>query len=282
VQVKAPLFGSSLVSLPFTSYGGIVADSAEVAAELLQNAAALARRLGATRIELRHLDATVADLPTSHHKVTMWLDLPASEEALWEQLPTKLRTDIRKRRKEGLDVRIGRAEELVGFYRIYAANMRDLGTPVYPRAFFDAVLEEWGEEAWVATCHREGVPLASALLVGFQGTIEMPWASSLRQHRKLRPNMLLYWECLRHAVAFGYTRFDFGRSTPESGPFEFKKSWGARQVPLQWQYWLSTPGDSVPLLTPDNPRFAYAIRAWRQMPLWLTTWLGPRIVRYLP
>ena len=86
----------------------------------------------------------------------MWLDLPPSVDTLCKAFPTALRTDIRKRIKDGLEVRIGGAEELENFYRVYSTNMRDLGTPVYPKAFFTTILAEWPGSAWIATCRHQG------------------------------------------------------------------------------------------------------------------------------
>lgn len=281
-HIRTLVTGNVLVSLPFTTYGGISADSPAVAGELLEAATGLARRLGARRLELRHVEQAPVELPSKTHRVTMWLDLPPSEDALWKAFRTELRTDIRRRLKDGLEVRVGGREEVESFYRVFVANMRDLGTPPYAKAFFSTILAEWPGSSWVATCYHRGAPVASGFLLGFRGTLEIPWASSLASAKRLRPNMLLYWECLRHAIGQGFTRFDFGRSAPGGGTFDFKRQWGARAVPLYWQYWLARPGDAVPSRDPGDPRFALAIRAWQRLPLAVTRVLGPRLVRYFP
>jgi FemAB-related protein (PEP-CTERM system-associated) len=281
-QIKFPLLRNVVTSLPFTTYGGIVADSPAVSRRLLEAGTDVARTMGARSLELRHYGAAPVELPARTHKVTMWLDLPSAEDALWKTFRTDLRTDIRRRIKDGLEVGIGGTEELDHFYGVYAVNMRDLGTPVYPRAFFATILEEWPGSAWIATCAFRGETVASGMLLGFRGSLEIPWASSLKTMKGLRPNMLLYWECLRHAIAMGFDRFDFGRSTPHGGTFGFKKQWGARPVPLFWQYWMADPAAALPDLNPDNRRFAVAIRMWQRLPLGVTRLIGPPIVRYLP
>lgn len=280
--IKTPLFGRFLVSLPFTTYGGLVGAAPRVDRELLEAAVGMARSLNASHIEFRHLEAGPLELPTKSHKVTMWLDLPSSVDGLWERFRTELRTDIRKRMKEGVEVRIGGTEELGNFYRVYSTNMRDLGSPACPSEFFSTILHEWPGSAWIATAYFHGEAVASGLLLGFRDTIEIPWASSLREKRRLRPNMLLYWECLRHAIAGGFRRFDFGRSTPASGTFTFKKQWGAKPVPVHWQYWLASPDGSIPDVNPANPKFARAIQIWQRLPLWATRLLGPRLARFFP
>ena len=57
----------------------------------------------------------------------------------------------------------------------------------------------------------------------------VPWASSLREYFSLCPNNLLYWEMIRWGCKNGYQRFDFGRSSPDSGTYRFKKQWGAKE-----------------------------------------------------
>ena len=62
----------------------------------------------------------------------------------------------------------------------------------------------------------------------------MPWAACSKEHFALCPNMLLYWETIRTACADGFARFDFGRSTRQSGTYRFKRQWGAQEEPLFW------------------------------------------------
>ena len=47
-----------------------------------------------------------------------------------------LRHALRKAEKSGLTARSGGAELVDRFYAVFAQNMHDLGTPVYPVAFF--------------------------------------------------------------------------------------------------------------------------------------------------
>jgi hypothetical protein len=93
--------------------------------------------------------------------------------------------------------------------------------------------------------------------------------------------MLLYWSCLEFACRRGYTVFDFGRSTPGEGTFRFKEQWGARPHQLYWYYWLRA-GGQIPQVNPANPKYRTAIALWQRLPLGVTRWAGPRIVKYIP
>ena len=117
--------------------------------------------------------------------------------------------------------------------------------------------------------------------VWHKGAVEVPWASALRSANPLCANVFLYWQMLKFCVERGLKTFDFGRSTPNEGTFHFKKQWGAEPRELVWEYWTAA-GRRVPNLSPKNPKFDLAIRAWQRLPLPLASALGPHIVRNIP
>jgi FemAB-related protein (PEP-CTERM system-associated) len=280
-RLKSMLFGDFLVSLPCFNYGGVLAESEAAAQTLLAAAAGRARDLGVAHIELRHRDRDDVTLPARDDKVTMVLRLPATAEALWQDFPGKLRSQIRRPQKAGATVRNGGAELLDDFYRVFARNMRDLGTPVYPASFFAAVLRLFAHEARMWIVDLGGETVAAALTLTHRSVTEVPWASALREGNRVSANMLLYWSLLEHATEHGCHRFDFGRCTKNSGTFKFKEQWGAEPQQLRWHYWLAA-GRTPPMLNPSNPKYELAIAVWKRLPLPIANWLGPRIVKSLP
>lgn len=281
IQLKSRLFGTFLVSLPFFNYGGLLCDETSTAAALLRTSRRMLEGSGSAHVELRHLARCDDIAATRQHKVTMILDLATDEEEQWRRLDPKVRNQVRKALKSGLVTMVGGLELLDGFYEVFSRNMRDLGTPVYGRDFFRNVLEEFPDSTRLLSVTLQGRTVASALLTWYRSTLEVPWASSIRDFRELCPNNLLYWEAIRFAIAGGAERFDFGRSTPDEGTFHFKKQWGARPVPLYWQY-LLREGCGLPDLNPRNPKYRLAIQVWQRLPLMLTNLLGPHIVRCIP
>lgn len=281
VHMKSRLFGSFLVSLPFFNYGGVLADSPEAEESLLKKAEDLRKETGAAHVELRHYRSKVDVLPAKQHKVTMVLKLESTAEAQWKAFNAKLRNQIRKAEKCGLTTAVGGLELLDGFYDVFARNMRDLGTPVYGKEFFRHILSELPDTTRIIAVKHDSGAIAAGILTWFAGTVEIPWASSIADYKSMCPNNMLYWEALQFAIGMGAERFDFGRSTPDEGTFNFKKQWGAEPEPLSWQY-LMEAGASLPDLNPKNPKFDMAIRVWQKLPVVLTRVLGPRIVRSIP
>jgi FemAB-related protein (PEP-CTERM system-associated) len=280
--VRSLLFGRFLVGLPYLNYGGPQADDAATAGRLLDEAAALADRLKVRYLELR--SEAAADHPKFERaradKVHMRLALPATAGALWDQLSTKVRNQVRKGQKSGLTVAWGTHDVLGEFHDVFSENMRDLGTPGYGRKLFAATLEQFPGRAELCVVRAEGKPVAAGLLLHGWGVTEVPSASSLRSHNHTCANMLLYWNLLQRSVERGQAVFDFGRSSQDSPTFRFKKQWGAEPVAAQWQCYARSGSSGE--MRPDNPSYGRLVRLWRRLPLWLTRRIGPSVVRGIP
>jgi FemAB-related protein (PEP-CTERM system-associated) len=281
VHLNSRLFGSFLVSMPCYNYCGILADTSEVAKLLSQAAADLAEEIGADHVELRHRDQVELDLPFRDDKVSMQLELPEDVDDLWASFSSKLRAQIRRPMKEGAVCVAGGAELVDDFYEVFSRNMRDLGTPVFPKDLFQRMCKQFPAATRIFVVKLENRNVAAGITLGYRESLEIPSASSLREFNRYSVNMLLYWSVLKHAVEHGYDRFDFGRSARDSGPFRFKAQWGAKPQPLHWHYCLLSDQE-LPRLNPDNPKFHLATRLWRRLPLVVANRLGPRIVRHLP
>jgi FemAB-related protein (PEP-CTERM system-associated) len=275
VFINSVVFGRTLTSLPFLNYGGVVAQSDAVAQQLIDNTSEIARQRRCRYVELRHVGRRFAQLPFRQHKVAMLLRL---ERGMWERLDRKVRNQIRKAQKSDLTVEHGGGELLADFYAVFARNMRDLGTPVYSPRLFEEVLEAFPDRARVHVVRSHGRPIAAGLTYRTGATVEVPWASSLREYNHLCPNHLLYWNVIETATGCGCEVLDFGRSTPGEGTFKFKEQWGAQPVALHWEYHL-IEGTTLPNVGPTNAKYRLAIEMWKRLPLPLATRLGPRIVR---
>ena len=281
VLLSSPVFGRFLVSLPFVNYGGLLADSQEARSLLESYTIEQARALKAAHVELRNEEVMDTSWVSSERKVTMRLPLPASYEVLAKGFPSKLRSQVRRAQKEGMQAQVGGREYLDAFYTVFSRCMRDLGTPVYGKEFFSKILEVFPKEARLCVVSFNHTPVAAGFLYGFRSSIEIPWAASDKRFNKLSPNMLLYGSVLEYACQQGFQVFDFGRSTPDSGTYRFKAQWGAQPKQLHWYYWMKD-GQSTPGLNPQNPKYALAICLWQKMPLMVANFLGPHIVKHLP
>ncbi len=280
--VRSWLFGRFLVSLPYLNTCGVTATDACASNALVDEGVRLADRLDVRYLELRH-EARLEHPSLGHEltsKVHMRRELPPTQEELWRQLDPKVRNQIRKAESCDLTVEWGESQFVPEFHRVFSRNMRDLGTPTFGRALFTAIVRNFPRQAEICLIRHKAKSVAAALIVHGHETTEVPSASSLRRFNGTNANMLMYWRLLCRAIEREQSTFDFGRSSPDSGTFRFKKQWGAAPEPAIWQYYVRR--GTVADMRPDNPRFAQRIKMWRRLPVWLTRLAGPAIVRGIP
>ena len=280
--VQSSLFGKFLVSQPFLNTGGVWTDDPSIAHGMVDRAIELANQYDVKHLELRH------EIRVPHPKLTvertdkvhMRLRIPNSPETLMGSFKSKLRSQIKKASQNHFEFHWGRESLLDEFYRVFAINMRDLGTPVYSKGLFASILREFANSSELCVVRLENKTVAAALLVHHLGFTEVPSASSLREFNSTGANMWMYWQLLERAIAKGSRVFDFGRSSLNSGTYKFKEQWGAMPSPACWQYYVrsGSPAD----MRPDSPKKQRLIAIWRRLPIWLTRFIGPSIVRGIP
>ena len=278
VRVRSALFGDYLVSLPFLNSGGPVG-TPDAVTTLVEHATTLARHLRVDLLELRTRGPVESPLRLSQRKVTVRLELPPSAEALWRVFDPKLRSQIRRPQRDGLVARFG-PDQVDAFYDVFARNMRSLGTPVLPRAFFTRLAATFAGLIAFGAVYRRGQPVAAGCGFVWRDEFEMTWASSLREHSRSAPNMLLYWSFMEQMIARGVRVFDFGRCTPGSGTHRFKRQWGGTDVALPWLQWSARNVAATP--SPERPTYRLAAAVWRRLPLGVTNRIGPFLARRLP
>lgn len=281
--VSGPLFGKFLASQPYLNTGGVLADDESIAEALIDRAIQLANELDVKHLELRHEQRSEHEKLNAENteKVHMRLSLPDTQDGLWDSLKSKVRSQVRKpRNNEELTVKFGRHEMLKDFYSIFCRNMRDLGTPPFPKSLFSEMLDRFPDGAEICTVFHNGTPAASGFLLHGPGTTLIPSASALRDYNRLSVNMLMYWHALSRAIERGQQTFDFGRSSTDAGTHKFKKQWGSEEFPAVWQY-CSRKG-SVSDARPNSGKFDLMIATWQKLPVWVTKLIGPTIVRGIP
>jgi len=280
-RINSRLFGHYMVSLPYFTYGGPLGKDSQTIAALTAAACKIGKQFGCKHLEVREQSPPQHGWAVREDKVSMVLPLAGTEEGLWKQLSSQRRSQIRKAQAAGPEVCVGGAQLLDDFYAVFARNMRDLGTPVYGRIFFETMLATFPENIRIVSVRLNGTAVGAAFLIGFRDSMEVPWVSTIREHNAQFMNTLLYWEILNAVQKLGYRNFDFGRSTKNAGTYQFKKQWGAKPRQLFWSYWLAE-GAKMPNLTPQSGKFKLAVRVWQRLPLPLANCIGPVIVKDLP
>ena len=288
--VRRPLFGAVVTSMPFLDSGGPCSASRAIDAQLVARLIDAARECGARLVELRSAARLPVDAPPLESKVNMTLPLD-DPAALWRRLDKTVRNQVRKAEKSGLTVERGSVSDLAAFYDVFVERMRDLGSPVHAFDFLRHVLDAFGPAARLMIVRHERKTIGGLVALAFQDRLVVPWATCRKAYFASCPNMLLYWRTIEAACADGFTHFEFGRSTRDSGTYRFKKQWGAQEEPLFW-YRIpigahrDEPAASHGLGLPTEARSAKVgadvlTRVWQRLPLAVTRQVGPHIRKYL-
>jgi FemAB-related protein (PEP-CTERM system-associated) len=283
-EVHSPLFGRVLASSGFAVGGGILAVNDKDGRDLFAVLEETALRRSFPAIELRG-----GVLPKGRKG---WLfrhdshcgfvrPLAADDEAELLTIPRKQRAEVRKGLAGELTVETGTSRaDREAHYAVYAESVRNLGTPVFPRSLFEAVLDGFGEHADILTVRHQGEPVASVLSLYHKGAVMPYWGGGTRAARQLRANDRMYYELMLHARRRCCSAFDFGRSKTGSGAHDFKKNWGFEPEPLGYAAWTA-PGSPPRDADPTSTRHAAQIALWKRLPLRLANVLGPWIARGL-
>ncbi len=175
--VKSIFVGRVLVSVPYTTYGGILADSDEVAKLLLAATEEISAEKGAEYLELRHRDPNALGLPEIDRYDTFRRQLPEEPRDILPSVPRKTRAAASKGLKL-LDTSFGR-DLLDTVYELYACALRRLGSPNYRRRFFRELQNTYGDDCVCLVVRDQGKPVAGVIRYIFRHEIVPYFSGSL-------------------------------------------------------------------------------------------------------
>ena len=280
-HIKSKLFGNSLVSVAFSVGGGPLFDDEETLAALDVEAKKIADSLGVEAMEYRQINKCHSDWPLKAETYsTFRKELSSDNEENMLAIPRKQRAMVRKGIKFELCYEID--TDINRFFHLYSTSVRNLGTPVFPKALFKALKNEFGEDCEILTVTTsEGEAISSVMSFYFKEEIIPYYGGGGLSARNYAANDFMYWSLMEHAVTErGVRIFDFGRSKNGTGAFSFKKNWGFEATPLEYEYYLRS-GDEIPEVNPLNPKYQLMIKTWRKLPLGIANTIGPFISKSL-
>ena len=280
MHIRSRLFGNRIISQAFSTYGGALVNDRDALASLYDKAIQISDKHGCEFIEFRNIEPLPYKLQTSVNKVCMYFPLSNNPENIWADFKKKIRKLVRKSEKSGISVENGGIELLDDFYKIWTLRMHQLGIPCYSKKLFSGILETFPDNCQIFVARLGKKAIAAKYTYSFRDFVQSRWAAGLLEYRDLCPNYLLSWKVIRYYCLARASLLDFGTSTVGSSQHEFKKRWGAVEIPLHYQYW-TRPGHRLSLIKPDNPKYKKKVEIWKKLPLWVTRLAGPSISRNL-
>ncbi|VVB54067.1 FemAB family protein [uncultured archaeon] len=275
---KNLVFGRKLISVPFAPYGGAVGNVAAVRA-LIDHAFKLAKELDVEYLELRS-KGNSSNLLTTSLYTTSILKLDPNPDVVWkERLTRNKRKNIVKSQKRNLNIQF--SNEIEEFYKIFAINMRDLGSPMHSKIFFTNILHEFPDSSKTQIVSLDKKPLYAAFYIFYKNTMINSWSSTLEEYRNFYPTDGGIWTAIEYGCLNNYRYYDFGRSQQGSPNMEFKERWGAETQELDYQYYLNR-GIKIPDYTSNNQKRKIFTKIWKRLPLLLTNVIGKSLRKEVP
>ena len=278
-HVNSRLFSNALISSPFSVYGGVAANSDQARKVLEQAACTLAEKLSVDYLELRNLQHRCPDWPVKDELyVTFRKIIDPDPDVNMKAIPRKQRAMVRKGIEAGLESAID--ANVDRFYSAYSESVRNLGTPVFAKKYFQTLKTVFGDDCEVLTILKDGQLIASVMSFYFRDQVLPYYGGGTALARQCKGNDFMYWELMQRSAERGIQVFDYGRSKIGTGSFSFKKNWGFVPEPLYYEYHL-VKAKELPDINPLNPKYALFIKLWQRLPLPISQRLGPVLARNL-
>lgn len=280
IQGILPIFeirqttGSKLVSLPFSTAGGILYNNEKAKNSLIKQAKKIVKNKNLDYLELRQEQDIGTDLKTKDYYFHLKLKLNQDSEVIWKNFDKKLRNAIRKAEKSGIiiDKGLNYFEE---FYKIFSINMKDLGTPVDKKEFFQEIIKQFPNQIEIYVAKLKNKVVGALFLIKHKKTIKSEWASSLRKYFGYNSAQLTYWQAIQDACKQGFEIFDFGRSVEGEGTYLFKKKFGAKPIRLHYKYFVNK--GQMPDTKKTGWKRKLFSKCWSMLPLSIANSIGPKI-----
>ena len=229
-------------------------------------------------LEIRNKAQKYPDRPYKELYVYFRKELDADIDKNFLAIPRKQRAMVRKGIEAGLTSVIDTNVDSI--YKAYPESVRNLGTPVFSKKYFQILKDVFGHQCEVLSVLYNGQLIASVMSFYFKDEILPYYGGGTELSRILKGNDFMYWEVMRRAVENGIKVFDFGRSKIGTGSYSFKKNWGFSPQQLYYEFYL-VKSTSIPDVNTLNPKYKFFIAAWKRLPLSISQVIGPFLAKNL-
>jgi lipid II:glycine glycyltransferase (peptidoglycan interpeptide bridge formation enzyme) len=268
-QIRSPISGRRIVSLPFSDYGGPLVSDCCHEDDFVQ----LVRSRYEKSIRCMEIRSTIASskfLKLDYFKRHV-LKLDQDLEKIHGAIDKKtIAYSIRKAEKANVVVR----QDNTGFgirefCRLNDLTRRKHGVPCQPHRFFDNLFNNViapGRGFIMLASHDATIIAASLFLIANKQLFYKYNASDPDALRKFHPNHLLTWRAIEWGKENGFCSLDFGRTSPDNtGLIRYKNMWGMKDIALPYYYHPAIRGTST--MRENSLKFRIMTTLWKLLPL---------------
>jgi len=280
MEVNHPLNNRRWVSLPFSDYCNVLYSTEDSLVRLAESLIPLYADNKISRVEFRwpFPEHPAIQMQSSYVLHTLCLD--PDTKVVAKRASRQQMQNVRTAEKNEVKIVCGNSiKEARGFYRLHCLTRRKHGIPVQPWRFFELLTENLVQKGlgFFLLAYKDETCLVSGMFLHFGKTLTYKYSASIEEGLKLRPNHLLTWTAFQWGCENGFATFDFGRADlGDEGLSEYKRRWGADEIPLSYSYYPSAPKAD------RKSRFIPVMQTIiRKSPIWVTRLSGQLLYRYL-
>lgn len=238
------------VSLPFSDYGGPVADSQEVAGRLVDHALQGLADGSVDSVTVRGFPEQFSQKFTARANVSvsswMGVDVSGTEAEVMDRATPAARKGVRKAKRRGVTVTLAaNKDDLRDWFNLHLRLRKyKHGLLAQPFSFFEQIWDTFiaPGNGFLLLAKVEGETVAGMFCLQKGDVVYTKFSASDERAHSYKPNNLLYAETILESMRRGARLIDMGRN-PRSAPglIYFKKSFGAYERDL----WTATVSDPV-------------------------------------
>ena len=280
ICVKGALTGSRLVSLPFAGACGLIADTPDATAALVNKAKSLCDELRCSYLEIRMMKPLPLEMDVNEYYLNHVIEL-SEPQMMWKRIDHRVRAAVNKSRKLGLVVKTDdSARGLEVFYDLNLRTKTRLGVPGHPLKFFKAIHKHMSGYYRLYLAEVDGRVVSGGIAICCNGVFSACYKASDSNYLRYNPNDAVTWQEIEDGGKEGYRWLDFGRTGSDAaGLALFKRHFAAEEKKLYYYYYPKMPK----LVSSNRTGTKYRLLTgfWKRLPLPLLRVLGPMAFRQL-
>ena len=239
-EIESWLTGTRAVSLPFSDHAEPLLGSNSDILDLQRWVPLACRHCNWQHIEMRTLDggqrAYDAGVVKERYLLHL-LDLSPSSQDLFRNLHRdSMQRRIRHADRAGLQYERGSSTPLLAaFYKLLVRTRGRHGIPPQPRAWFKALMAEFGPRAEIRVAKKDDVPIAAMLTLRHGATVVYKYGCSDERFHSLGGVPFLFWKLIEESKCEDFALIDLGRTDLKNESLaRFKDHLGARRTNLAY------------------------------------------------
>lgn len=207
------------------------------------------------------------------------IELQQDSRDIWKSISSRARNDVRKAKSHELDVSV-KSRDPSGFYALYIRSMKGFGTPPHGFAYFEDLLQRFGNDALIVEITYKTRVVAASISIRHGQEVHHMYAAIDDRYRSTHAGDFALWSEIEVWLNRGARRIWLGRSRKGSGVEEYKRKWKPLVFDAAVCKWQISEGSPKSTLVGLNPNKASEL--WSKIPVSLTQVLGPNVRRFIP